>query len=577
MQIPILSILTWLPLAASLLATLIPSQKKNVFRSITITILVLQGLGIIWMFTHLSAGTACASVQSLAGNVYFVERAPWIHLPLGNLGILSVHYFLGIDSLNLGLVALAWVVWGMGAMASWSINKHIKAYFILYLLLNTLIIGSLVSLDLLLFFMFFEATLIPIYFFIALWGDSQGPQAATKFFLYTLSGSICILIVVLGLGLAAYDPVATCKQASLAKQGGSVPMSIDLLQQQIASKDIVHTFDMTLLSDTKNFIPASIFHLGGHQLLGKYSMRLVGFLLLAFGFLIKLAAIPFHSWLPAAHIQAPTPISIILAGIMLKLGAYGLLRAYSIFPEGALHYSWAIGCIGIVSIFYAALNALAMKDLKAMIAYSSIAHMGFFLLGMSSLTAEGMQGALYQLISHGLVASLLFLIVGALDKRTHDRTIQHYSGLAARMPYYTTFTLLAFAAAMGIPGFSGFIAELLILLGAFRSSSQQILPLWMAIAGSLGILFNATYYVWTIQRMFGGKWSLHDPLIEAKLTDLSKTEITFLLAVVVLIICLGVFPHTFLHLTQDALAHWVNQVVEVGRANLSTVLTPISP
>jgi NADH-quinone oxidoreductase subunit M len=573
MHIPILSILIWLPLASAFVAAWIPSRQKNAFRIITLATWFLQGIGIIWMLMHYAPTSASNVHETITGNLYFVERIPWISFPLGKLGILSIQYFLGIDSLNVGLVVLAWLVIGIGAIASWSIKKYVKAYLILYLILNALIIGSLVSLDLLLFYIFFEITLIPIYFFIALWGGTQGPQAATKFFLYTLLGTLCMLVVIIGLGLSAYDPMATGIQASLLEASATQSATSNIseliqqsmLHQQIAPQDIVHTFDMTLLTSTQNFIPGSAFHTDSRQLLGGYPVRLIGFLLLVCGLLIKLAAIPFHSWLPAAHVQAPTPISIILAGIMLKLGGYGLLRAYSIFPEGAVHYSWWMGLMGIVSIIYAALNALAMQDLKKMVAYSSITHMGFFLLGISSLTAEGIQGALYQLISHGLIASLLFLIVDVLDKRTHDRVITHYSGLATRMPYYTTFTLLAFAAAMGIPGFSSFIAELLILLGVFQSSTQQILPVWMGIVGSIGILLNATYYVWTIQRMFGRKFSVQSPELEAKLQDLSKREIAFLLAVLLLIIGLGIFPNLFFNFTQDALASFVDSLDQVGQ------------
>lgn len=583
MQIPILSILIWLPLASAFVASLIPSRQQNAFRIITLATLILQGMGIVWMLMHYvptAAGTAHATIT---GNLYFVERAPWISFSLGKLGILSIQYFLGVDSLNIGLIVLAWLVILIGAVASWNITKYVKAYFILYLSLNTLILGSLVALDLLLFYIFFEMTLIPIYFFIALWGDTKGPEAATKFFLYTLLGTLCILVVVISLGLSAYDPAATGIHAGLIESSNThsfTANSIELVQQsilhqQIAPEQVVHTFDMTLLAKGQYFMPGSSLHLDNHQLLGGYPVRLLGFLLLVGGMLIKLAAVPFHSWLPTAHVQAPTPISIILAGIMLKVGGYGILRSYSIFPEGAIHYGWWIGLIGIVSIIYAALNALAIQDLKKMVAYSSIAHMGFFLLGISSLTAEGMQGALYQLISHGLIASLLFLIVDVLDQRTQDRTITHYSGLATRMPYYTTFTLLAFAAAMGIPGFSSFIAELMILLGVFQSSSrQQILPLWMGIVGSIGILLNATYYVWAIQRMFGGGFSVQSPKAKPKLHDLRASEMIFLLTVLLLIIGLGIFPNLLLYFTQDGLANFVGNLVQLGHANLQRVLNP---
>lgn len=542
---------------------------------IALATLFLQGIGIVWIITYLQADTANEAYKALTGNLYFVEKLSWISFPLGKLGILSIQYFLGIDSLNIGLVVLAWLVIGIGMIVSWSMKKHVKAYFILYLILNSLILASLVTLDLLLFYMFLEMALIPIYFLIALWGDANGPQAATKFFLYTLVGTLCMLVVILGLGLSAYDPLATGIQAGLLEGSATQPTAwthIQLIQksildQQISPQHIVHTFDMTLLADPRNFVPGSAFHPNNYQLIGGYTLRLLGFLLLVCGLLIKLAAVPFHSWLPAAHVHSPTPISIILAGIMLKIGGYGLFRTYSIFPEGAIYYSWWIGLMGLVAIVYAALNALAMHDLKKMIAYSSIAHMGFFLVGISSLTAQGMQGALYQLISHGLIASLLFLLVDVLDKRTHDRTIIHYSGLSTAMPYYTTFALLGFAAAMGVPGFSSFVAEFMILLGVFQSSKQRILPLWMGIIGSIGIFLNATYYVWTIQRMFGGKFAIQPPELEIKLQDLSQGEIIFLGVVLLLIICLGIFPNLLLQLSQDAFAHFMDSLDAISHTN----------
>ncbi|OJW67360.1 MAG: hypothetical protein BGO68_04235 [Candidatus Amoebophilus sp. 36-38] len=581
MQIPILSLITWLPVGSACVNLLIPAHRRNLHKAIVLLTLSLQVICFVWILSQLYAAAAWQTNQPLFNSLYFVEKCSWLRFSLGNLGILSVNYFLGLDGLNVGLLGLALFVLSIGAVASWSIKKYVKAYFILYLLLNTLIIGSLVALDFLLFYIFFELTLVPIYFLIGLWGEANGPAAATKFFLYTLAGAILILVVLIGLGLSTYDPIATGIQAGILK--GSVlentaPEQIVCIQKmiqnnQIAAQDIVHTFEVPLMTNTQNFIPHTTFSITSIQSFQGYPMRLLGFFILLIGFMIKLAIAPLHNWLPDAHVQAPTPISIVLAGILLKLGAYGLLRtAYSIFPEGAIHFGFWIGVIGIISGIYAALNALAMQDLKKMIAYSSVAHMGFFLVGIGSLTAEGMQGALYQLISHGLIASLLFLVVAIIYSRTQDRTIQNYSGLASQMPYYTVISLIAFAAALGTPGFSTFIAELLILLGAFQSSVyNSVWKMGIGILGGLSIFLNTTYYVWTIQRMFGGKFSLRFPDWTILLRDIRIKEAILLIAVIITVVILGIFPNLLLSLSKDSIKLFVDQIYQIGKANLKTV------
>jgi NADH-quinone oxidoreductase subunit M len=264
----------------------------------------------------------------------------------------------------------------------------------------------------------------------------------------------------------------------------------------------------------------------------------------------------------------------VLAGILLKLGAYGILRTvYSIFPEGAIHFGFWIGILGILSGMYAALNALAMQDLKKMVAYASIAHMGFFLVGIGSLTTEGVQGALYQLVSHGLIASLLFLVVDILYARTQNRSIENYSGLASQMPYYTAITLLSFAAALGTPGFSTFIAELLILLGAFESPIyNSVWKMGIGMLAGLSIFLNATYYVWTIQRMFGGKFSLRFSAWIPMLKDIQPKEAVLLVAIMLMVILLGVFPSLLLNLSKDTIKLFVDQIYQVGKAHLEKVI-----
>jgi NADH-quinone oxidoreductase subunit M len=262
-------------------------------------------------------------------------------------------------------------------------------------------------------------------------------------------------------------------------------------------------------------------------------------------FAIKVPVVPLHTWLPDAHVEAPTAVSIILAGLLLKVGGYGIIRiCYSIFPDAALQSAWWIGLIGVISIIYGALNALAQTDVKRLIAYSSVSHMGFVLLGIASSTAEGISGAMLQMISHGALSAMLFFLVGMIYERVHDREIANFSGLAEIMPQFTAFVIIAFFASLGLPGFSAFMAEAFSLIGAFNSEQVNgLLPRWMAVLGSVGILLSAAYFLWTLQRMFFGQTYLKggdDWLL--KLKDVNMREKIALVPLVILTLALGIFP-----------------------------------
>jgi NADH-quinone oxidoreductase subunit M len=560
---PLLSLIIWLPIGSLFFLLLLPASRQQAFQYITLGTTLLQGLGVGLVLMHGLADTP-------------VERVAWMRLSLGNLGILSVDYLVGIDGLNIGLILLSVLILTMGVIASWHIPKYSKAYFGLYLLMNTLIMGSFLALDFMLFYIFFEVVLIPIYFFISIWGGPQRTQAASKFLLYTMLGTAMILMVLIGLGLSVYDPVATGLQVGLFTPGENpsieqISAVQNLVQAHaIPTQDIVHSLNIVLMTDAHNFIPGSIFGLLDSQRIWGHAARLMAFLALLVGFLIKIAVVPFHSWLPGAHVEAPTPISMILAALLLKVGGYGLIRtAYNIFPEGAIYYAFEMGALGVCTIVYAALVALAMQDLKQMIAYASVAHMGFVLLGLASLTHEGLHGALYQMVSHGLIAALLFGVVGVLQDRTQDRTIGHYSGLATKMPYYATITVMSFFAALGLPGFSSFIAELLVLIGAFHAAA---LPKWMGMVSVVGILLNAVYLVWTIQRVFFGDFSLHCPNWQAALQDLQPKEYILFIPLLVLIFLLGVCPQLLLDLITDSTNQLVARLHSTGSVNLDTIL-----
>ncbi|HQK23285.1 MAG TPA: NADH-quinone oxidoreductase subunit M, partial [Candidatus Latescibacteria bacterium] len=443
----ILSWLTFLPLVGMAAILVIPTRLRK-----STGLIRYVALGTTLGCFALAAWLFFAFDRS-SSAMQFVENADWIPY-------FSIRYTLGVDGLSILMVLLTQIIGLVGVIASWNINKAVKGYFALYLLLQTGMTGVFCALDFVLFYVFWEVMLLPMYFLIGIWGGPRKEYAAIKFFLYTLLGSVLMLLAILALYLNMQAP----------------------------------SFSITAMADPANFradgwlvrnMPTWFFDLTPKELV---------WLAFFVGFAIKIPAFPFHTWLPDAHVEAPTAISVILAGILLKMGTYGILRVnFPILPAETVHFATFIAVIAVINIVYGALCAMAQKDLKSLVAYSSISHMGYVMLGMVSWRNEaGLNGAVLQMFNHGTITAMLFLLVGVVYDRAHHRRIDGFGGLWAKAPVFSSLFVVASMAALGLPGLSGFISELLVFMGAFASYRG------FAVIASSGIVLGAAYLLWTI-------------------------------------------------------------------------------
>jgi len=488
----VLSLTTFLPILGVLLLLFIPKDSKGVLRNVTFAVTLVTFFVSLIILTGFKANA----------DFQFLENVPWIAA-----GPFVMRYNIGIDGISLWLVILTTFIMPIAVLSTYTaVEEKVKEYMICLLLLETGMLGAFISLDIFLFYIFWEVMLIPMYFMIGIWGGKNKIYAAVKFFVYTMVGSLLMLVAIVFLYFKG-------------------------MQAGITDFGLLQFFSLKLDLATQIWL----------------------FLAFAFAFAIKVPMFPLHTWLPDAHTEAPTAGSVILAAVLLKMGTYGYVRfAIPLFPEAAHKFAPLLATLAVIGIIYAALVAMVQEDVKKLVAYSSVAHLGFVMLGIFAFNVEGITGGMLQMINHGISTGALFLIVGFIYERRHTRLITDFGGLSKQMPIFATIFMIVTFSSVGLPGTNGFVGEFLILLGAFESELR-----WWTVIATSGVILSAVYMLWVFQRVMFGE--LDNPKNQ-KLLDLNAREITIMVPLLIMIFFMGLYPKPFIDKMDPAIKKLVSQV-----------------
>jgi len=509
----LLSLMTFFPILGMIVVLFIPRENDGLLKGLTFVVTLIT--------FFISLPLAFDDVFKTSGGMHYTEFAKWISIG----DYFQMNYNLGVDGISLWLVLLTTFIMPIAVLSTWkAVEKNTKGFMALLLLIETAMLGAFVALDLFLFYVFWELMLIPMYFLIGIWGGKKRIYSAIKFFIYTAVGSLLMLVAIIFVYYYAL------KSGVPFEQGFSVS----------------HFYQLNIPAQYQTWL----------------------FLAFAFSFAIKVPMFPVHTWLPDAHTDAPTAGSVILAAIMLKMGTYGYVRfAMPLFPEALQQFTPFLALLAVIGIIYGALVAMVQEDVKRLVAYSSVSHLGFVMLGVFALNLQGMSGGMLQMINHGISTGALFLIVGFIYERRHTRLITDFGGIAKQMPIFTTIFMIATLSSIGLPGTNGFVGEFLIMLGAFEGELR-----WFTVIAATGVIFAAVYMLWMFQRVMFGE--LTNPA-NKELKDLSVREVVLMLPLLLFVFWIGVYPNTFFDKMNPAIEQLIGQIKGKQQVAVVETINPV--